>query len=214
SCAGACRRRMKRGHGGERLRKVVTRLRDAVDGLTFRTAFIVGHPGETDDEFAELEEFVSWASFDRVGVFRYSDEESAASHALEGKVDDDVAAERYERLMAMAKRIARDNNRKLVGQELEVLVEGVSDEHELVLMGRHRGQAPEIDGQVYLSGTEMVDAPLSAGQMVRVAITQSSDYDLAGEVLGVVASGPSESRQADPRRVTLRVLSSDNRSLS
>ena len=116
--------------------------------------------------------------------------------------------------MAMAKRIARDNNRKLVGQELEVLVEGVSDEHELVLMGRHRGQAPEIDGQVYLSGTEMLDAPLSAGQMVRVAITQSSDYDLAGEVLGVVASGPSESRQADPRRVTLRVLSSDNRSLS
>ena len=204
-------RRMKRGHGGERLRKVVARLREAVDGLTFRTAFIVGHPGETDAEFDELLEFVRWASFDRVGVFRYSDEESAASHQLEGKVAEDVAARRYEQLMTMAKRIARENNERLVGRTLEVLVEGVSDEHELVLMGRHGGQAPEIDGQVYLSGTEMLEAPLSAGQMVEVAVTQSSDYDLAGEVLGLVGDAP---QGTGPRRVSLRVLSSDNRSLS
>lgn len=205
-------RRMKRGHGGQRLRDVVTRLRDAVEGLTFRTAFIVGHPGETDAEFEELLEFVQWASFDRVGVFRYSDEESAASHALEGKVDDEVAAARYEQLMTMAKRIARENNERLVGRTLEVLVEGVSDEHELVLMGRHGGQAPEIDGQVYLSGTEMLDAPLSAGQLVEVAITQSSDYDLAGEVLRVVDAA--EVQATGSRRVSLRVLSSDNRTLS
>ena len=205
-------RRMKRGHGGERLRKVVSRLREAVDGLTFRTAFIVGHPGETDAEFEELLEFVEWASFDRVGVFRYSDEESAASHALDGKVPDDVAAARYEQLMEMSRRIARENNERLVGQTLEVLVEGVSDEHELVLMGRHRGQAPEIDGQVYLSGTEMLEAPLEAGQMVEVAITQSSDYDLAGEVLCAVHAAPSD--DVGTRRISLRVLSSDNRSLS
>lgn len=205
-------RRMKRGHGGERLRKVVSRLREAVDGLTFRTAFIVGHPGETDAEFEELLEFVEWASFDRVGVFRYSDEESAASHALDGKVPDDVAAARYEQLMEMSRRIARENNERLVGQTLEVLVEGVSDEHELVLMGRHRGQAPEIDGQVYLSGTEMLEAPLEAGQMVEVAITQSSDYDLAGEVLRAVHAAPSD--DVGTRRISLRVLSSDNRSLS
>ena len=84
-------RRMKRGHGGERLRRVVDQLKRKVPGLTFRTAFIVGHPGETDAEFDELCEFVRWAEFDRVGVFRYSDEESAGSFLLEGKVPARVA---------------------------------------------------------------------------------------------------------------------------
>lgn len=201
-------RRMKRGHGGERLRRVVGRLREAIDGLTFRTAFIVGHPGETDEEFAELEDFVAWAEFDRIGVFRYSDEEAAASFHLDGKVSPLVANERHERLMAMAGRIARANNQKLVGRTLEVLVEGVSDEHELVLMGRHGGQAPEIDGQVYLSGTEMLDEPLRAGQLVDVTVTQSSDYDLAGDVLGPARQQPA---RPESRRVALRVLSSNIR---
>ncbi|MEZ4440892.1 MAG: 30S ribosomal protein S12 methylthiotransferase RimO [Polyangiaceae bacterium] len=204
-------RRMRRGHGGERLRGVVSRLRDRVAGLTFRTAFIVGHPGETDAEFEELCEFVTWAEFDRVGVFRYSDEETAPSFALQGKVPEEVAAERHEALMVMAQRIAREKNARLVGQDLEVLVEGISDEHDLVLMGRHQGQAPEIDGQVYLSGTEHLDQPLRAGQLVKVRVTQASDYDVAGEVLTV------EPRLADARaerRVALRVLPSDNRDLS
>jgi ribosomal protein S12 methylthiotransferase len=200
-------RRMKRGHGGDRLRKVVSRLRDRIDDLTFRTAFIVGHPGETADEFDELCDFVAWAEFDRIGVFRYSDEESAPSYALEGKVDEDVAAERHEMLMTMARRIAKEQNARHVGTTMDVLVEGVSDEHELVLMGRHRGQAPEIDGQVYLSGTEMLDAPLEAGDLVQVRISQSSDYDLAGDVLDVRRKAGGE----NDRRVSLRVLASDNR---
>src|SRR5262249_51522607 len=81
--ADAMLRRMRRGHGGERLRRVVTRLKSRIPTLTFRTAFIVGHPGETDAEFKELCDFVEWAEFDRVGVFRYSDEESSASFALD-----------------------------------------------------------------------------------------------------------------------------------
>ena len=82
--ADAMLRRMRRGHGGARLRKLVERLRREVPGLTFRTAFIVGHPGETDEEFRELLDFVKWAEFDRVAAFRYSDEESVASAAMEG----------------------------------------------------------------------------------------------------------------------------------
>jgi ribosomal protein S12 methylthiotransferase len=207
--ADAMLRRMRRGHGGARLRRVVTRLREAIPALTFRTAFIGGHPGETDAEFDELCEFVEWAQFDRVGVFRYSDEESARSFHLEGKVPARTAANRYRRLMALQRRIAHAKNRRLVGQELEVLVEGESDEHEYVLMGRHPGQAPDIDGQVYLSGGEA-----RAGEMRRVRITKASHYDLVGELLDGDADAarpfplePPEER----RRVSLRVMQTDGR---
>ena len=127
---------------------------------------------------------------------------------MEGAVDEKVAAARHRKLMAVQRPISRRKMDALVGRELEVLVEGVSDEHELVLMGRHGGQAPEIDGQVYLSGTEMLDRPLKAGDRVEVAITQSSDYDLAGDVLRILPDDASAAR-----RVSLRVVSSDNRTL-
>ncbi len=201
-------RRMKRGHGGKRLYDLVAELRAKVPSLTFRTAFIVGHPGETAAEFDELCEFVSWAEFERVGVFRYSDEESAASHQLAGKVPRRTAESRYKKLMTMARRISRHKNAALVGRTLEVLIEGQSDEHDAVLMGRHAGQAPEIDGQVYLTGTEQLARLPRPGELVRVRITQASDYDLAGEVVETVA------RRAVPapaRRVALRVLPTDNR---
>ncbi len=202
-------RRMKRGHGGKRLYDLVEQLRGAVPNLTFRTAFIVGHPGETAAEFEELCEFVAWANFDRVGVFRYSDEESCASHALLGKVPKRTAESRYKKLMAMAQRIARERNQALVGKTLDVLVEGESDEHETVVMGRHGGQAPEIDGQVYLTGTENLPELPRAGEMVQVRITQASDYDLAGEVVGM-----SPTERPVSRRVGLRVLPTDNRRLT
>ncbi len=176
--ADAMLRRMRRGHGGDRLRRVVATLRERVPNLVFRTAFIVGHPGETDAEFDELLAFVGWAQFDHVGVFRYSDEESARSFALEGKVPARQSAARHRRLMSLQRKIAHAKNLAHVGRTLEVLVEGSSDEHEYVLMGRHAGQAPGVDGQVYLSGE-----PARAGELRRVAITQASDYDLVGEVL-------------------------------
>lgn len=175
--ADAMLRRMKRGHGIGRQRRVVERLRNAIPGLAFRTAFIVGHPGETDEEFQELCDFVTWAEFDRVGVFRYSDEESAKSFLLEGKVPERVAAKRARSLMALQRKISRKNQKRLVGTDVDVLVEGPSEDHELVMKGRHAGQAPEIDGHVYLSGGEV-----KAGEIRRVTITQASDYDLVGEV--------------------------------
>jgi ribosomal protein S12 methylthiotransferase len=170
-------RRMKRGHGGARLRELVLRLRARIPGLFFRTAFIVGHPGETEQEFEELCEFVRFAEFDRVGVFQYSDEASAHSSTLPDKVQPKTIAARAKKLMSIQRRISKKKNRALVGQELDVLVEGVSEDSELVMMGRHAGQAPEIDGCVYLSGGSALP-----GEFRRVRITQASDYDLVGEL--------------------------------
>jgi ribosomal protein S12 methylthiotransferase len=176
--ADAMLRRMRRGHGGDRLRNLVERLRRDVPGLTFRTAFIVGHPGETDEEFRELLEFVRWAEFDRVAAFRFSDEEGVPSQTMDAKVTEKIASSRYRKLMAAQRPISHAKNQTLVGRTLDVIVEGTSDEHEYVLMGRHAGQAPEIDGQVYLSGGEAMP-----GTLRRVQITQASDYDLVGELL-------------------------------
>jgi ribosomal protein S12 methylthiotransferase len=197
-------RRMRRGHGGARLRKVVSDLRARVPELTFRTAFIVGHPGETDEEFQELCDFVKWAEFDRVGVFRYSDEESARSFSLEGKVPARTAAARHRKLMTLQRKISQKKAEALIGKELTVLVDGPSDEHEFVMMGRHAGQAPDIDGQVYLSGGEA-----QPGELRRVRISQASDYDLVGELIDDDAI-----HLAPPpaKRVRLQVLQTDGRS--
>lgn len=204
-------RRMRRGHGGARLRSLVERLRAQIAGLVFRTAFIVGHPGETEAEFAELAEFVRWAEFDRVGVFRYSDEPSATSFALSDKVKKRVASARAKRIMALQRPISRKKNRALVGRELDVLVEGSSEQSELVMVGRHAGQAPEIDGVVYLSG-----GPVLPGEMRRVRITRATDYDLLGEVIEnerrvapVELTAPNHAlvhHASDGRRVALRVV--------
>jgi ribosomal protein S12 methylthiotransferase len=192
-------RRMKRGHGGDRLRRVVETVRAKIPGVTFRTAFIVGHPGESEADFTELVDFVKWAEFDRVGVFRYSDEESTASETQDAKVKPKDSAARHRKLMAVQRPIARKRNRALIGTRVEVLVDGASEEHEYVLQGRHAGQAPDIDGVVYLSGAEV-----SAGSMVMADISQSADYDLVGEV--VMDEDAMIPVKAKPKkRVSLRV---------
>lgn len=186
-------RRMRRGHGGARLRTVVERMRKSIPNLTFRTAFIIGHPGETDEEFDELVDFIEWARFERVGFFRYSDEETSRSFSLPDKVPARVAQKRYRRIVEVQRKIQHETSAAMVGKELEVLVEGVSDEHEFVLMGRHRGQAPEIDGQVYLSGGEAV-----AGELRKVTVTQASDCDLVGELHEASAQPKKPSRKRLP----------------
>jgi ribosomal protein S12 methylthiotransferase len=209
--ADAMLRRMRRGHGGRRLRDLVVRLRERVPGLVLRTAFIVGHPGETDAEFEELCDFVRWAEIDRVGVFRYSDEDGAASHELDGKVPAATARSRARRLMALQRPISRRKNRALVGQELEVLVEGPDRDAQQVMVGRHAGQAPEIDGQTFLSAPNGV--PLLPGRMLCVRVTQASDYDLVGELVEPPAPRPA-SRPAAPRpATTLLHRASDGRRL-
>jgi ribosomal protein S12 methylthiotransferase len=190
-------KRMRRGHGRDRQRRVVERLRERIRGVTIRTAFIVGHPGETAEDFDELCDFVRWARFEHAVVFRYSDEETCAATELPDKVPPLVSANRWRKIAAIQRRIAREKNASLIGSELEVLVEGPSEEHDLVMKGRHAGQAPEIDGSVYLSEGEA-----RPGQVRRVRITQASDYDLVGDLCDPVA----DRSPRVPGRVSLRLL--------
>jgi ribosomal protein S12 methylthiotransferase len=144
---------------------------------------------------------VRWAEFDRVAAFRYSDEDGVASQAMDAKVPEKIAAARYRKLMALQRPISHAKNLALVGRTLDVIVEGTSDEHEYVMMGRHAGQAPEIDGQVYLSGGEAMP-----GTFRKVEITQASDYDLVGELLEEGALPLARPDASAPRRVSLRVV--------
>ncbi len=171
-------RRMRRGHGGPRLRKVVETLRTRVPNLVFRTAFIVGHPGETEADFEELLEFVRWAEFDRVGVFRYSSEEGTRSHEMGEPVPARVAAARHRKLLSAQRPISKKKLRSLIGQEIEVLIDAPSDESEFLLEGRYFGQAPEIDGKVHLANGEG-----SVGQLRRAIVTHAADYDLVADLL-------------------------------
>lgn len=193
-------RRMRRGHSHARLRRIIERLRDRIPELTMRTAMIVGFPGETDDDFRELCEFVSWARFDRLGVFRYSDEQDAASYALKPKIPARVSYGRARRLMALQRTIARAINRGMIGREIEVLVEGSSEEHGWVMVGRHGGQAPEIDGQVYFTNSDV-----RAGELWRARVVDAADHDVVVEVCGdrPMVDSPTQPK-ASPRR--LRVV--------
>ncbi|MEN9578078.1 MAG: hypothetical protein RJA70_1087 [Pseudomonadota bacterium] len=169
--------RMRRGHGGQRLRDAVLRVRKSIPNVVFRTAFIVGHPGETDAEFEELCEFVRWAEFDRVGVFHYSDEPTSRSFHLPDKVPEELALERAAHLMQIQQEISRRKNEALIGRRVEVLVEGPSEESELVMVGRWQGQAPDIDGQVFISG-----GPVYPGRIYPAEVTDATDYDLMVDV--------------------------------
>lgn len=197
-------RRMRRGHGGPRLRRVVETLRTRVPNLTFRTAFIVGHPGETDEDFNELCEFVRWAEFDRVGVFRYSKEEGTRSHSMEGDVPAKVSAARHRKLMSLQRPISRKKLKAMIGTDIDVLVEGESDESEFLLEGRHKGQAPEIDGKIYLAnGT----AP--RGTIAKARVTAAADYDLVADLHGedgAVPEAPPGSRPRKKNPVRLRTI--------
>jgi ribosomal protein S12 methylthiotransferase len=177
-------KRMKRGAGGDIFLKLIERIRRTIPGVAIRTSMIVGFPGETDQDFEELIQFVQAAQFDRLGVFSYSDEDSSRSFHLDGKVDARTIYNRKRRLMALQRTISRARNRallfKVTGRELPVLVEGPTPDSELVWQARLSTQAPEIDGVCYI--TDPGEAPLRPGEMRRMRITAAHDYDLSGEL--------------------------------
>jgi len=178
--SGSVLKRMKRGSNGDLFLKLIERIRASVPGVAIRTSMIVGFPGETDKDFDELCQFVQAARFERLGVFSYSDEDTSASYHLDGKVDGRTIYNRKRRLMAIQRKISRARNRELVGKELTVLVEGPSEESELLWQARLETQAPEIDGVCYISDPgESMPRP---GQFRRMRITQAHDYDLVGEL--------------------------------
>jgi ribosomal protein S12 methylthiotransferase len=171
-------RSMKRGRDRAFLESLVAKIRARVPGLTLRTSLIAGLPGETAEDFEELKAFVRTMRFERMGCFKYSDEEGTAAFHFPDKVPGPVIERRWREVMALQKRINREQNRQLVGRRLTVLVEGPSPETEHLLVGRHEGQAPEIDGQVYIN-----DGFAYPGEFVTVEVTEAHDYDVVGRIV-------------------------------
>jgi len=179
--------RMKRGSNCEAFLKLLERMRATIPGVALRTSFIVGFPGETEADFEELCRFVKAARFDWMGVFKYSDVDNAESYALDEKVDPETIAARRNRLMAIQKKISRENLRSRYRatkkERFIALVEGPSKENPLVWEARLESMAAEIDGKLYLTDIESPGGRIAEpGDVVRVAIAKSDAYDLIGRV--------------------------------
>jgi ribosomal protein S12 methylthiotransferase len=173
-------RTMRRGGSGEAHLRLLETLRARVPGISVRTTFIVGFPGETDAQFESLCRFVEEAGFDHAGAFTYSEEQGTPAAALADDIPQDVKEARRARLLEIQERQAARRNGSLIGQEVRVLVEGTHEESDLLICGRTEGQAPEIDGRVILT-----DAPraLNAGDFVTARIQEVHGYDLYGAAL-------------------------------
>ena len=171
-------KRMKRGANGDIFLKLIEKIRRTIPGITLRTSFIAGFPGETDQDFDELCQFVEAAQFDRVGVFSYSDEDTSKSFHLDGKVDGKTIERRKRKLMSIQRKISKARNRRLIGKEFSVLVEGPSQETDLLWECRLQSQAPEIDGVTYINDFGEIEP--TPGQIRRFRVTEAHDYDLIG----------------------------------
>src|SRR5690349_15613288 len=173
---------MKRGGNRASLERLIERVRTRVPGITVRTTFITGFPGETEEDFDELMTFVKNIEFDRVGIFTYSDEEGTAAYALPNKVDPKMAKRRRDRLMKEQAKIARRKHQAMMGKTVRVMFEGESNESELLWQGRMETQAPDIDGCVLINDVPEGFVPQS-GQMIDVLITEAQEYDLIGRIV-------------------------------
>ena len=178
--------RMKRGSNADAFLKLLEKIRRAIPGVSIRTSFIVGFPGETEADFRELCDFVRAAEFDWMGVFAYSDEDAAKSFSLEGKIDEKTIASRREKLMSIQKGISARKLRRRIGERAHVMLEGPSKETDLVWEARLEGMAPEIDGKVYVTEfegvTDAVQLP-APGTLATLEATEAKDYDLIGRVV-------------------------------
>jgi ribosomal protein S12 methylthiotransferase len=173
--------RMRRGASGEAFLRLLERIRRTIPGAALRTSFVVGFPGETQEDFRELCDFVRAAEFDWLGVFQYSDQETAESYGLDAKVEAETIARRRDELMAIQKKISARKLRGRVGQRVAAMLEGASRESELVWEARLEGMAPEIDGKVYVTDLGAA-ADAQPGDMVTLEITKAHAYDLEGRV--------------------------------
>ncbi|MDW8361748.1 MAG: 30S ribosomal protein S12 methylthiotransferase RimO [Myxococcales bacterium] len=194
-------RRMRRGRGGDALRRRIERIREALPGSVWRTSFIVGHPGETDADFEELVRLVEWAQFDHVGVFVFSPEEGTPSGVMRDRVPTRVARERQRRLYAVQRAISRRKLAEFVGRTLEVLVDGPSSQSEWLLEGRYWGQAPDVDGTVTLA-----NGTAQPGQIRLARVTAAADHDLVADLLDAEGRSDAPPPAAVRRRVRLRTV--------
>ncbi len=170
-------KRMGRGYDSRDLDRLFARVRSALPDAALRTTVMVGFPGETRADFHELMDFLTKWRFMHLGCFVYSDEEECAAHKLDRKVDSETAEERKTQIMEMQSEISQEINRQFINQTVKVLVEGLSEETDLLLQGRTMFQAPEVDGITYIA-----DGTANTGDICSVKITDSHIYDLVGEI--------------------------------
>ena len=173
---------MKRGGTRESLEKLIRRVREKVPGITIRTTFITGFPGESEEDFEELMAFVKNCEFDNVGVFTYSDEEETAAYDLPNKVDPKIAKQRRARLMKEQAKISKKKNKAKIGKTFKVLFEGLSQESDLLFQGRLEGQAQEIDGYILINDMPEDFEP-KIGEIYNVKISEAHNYDLIGAIV-------------------------------
>jgi ribosomal protein S12 methylthiotransferase len=175
-------KRMKRGGGSDVFLKSIEKMRRLIPDLTLRTSFIVGFPGETEKEFEELCDFVREAQFDWMGAFSYSDQDGARAYDLDKKLSPREIERRRKHLMSIQRQISKKKKKALVGREFDLLLEGESEETDLLLEGRTPMHAPEIDGKVFVNEfPEDVDP--KPGQFYRCEITEAHDYDLVAKII-------------------------------
>lgn len=173
---------MKRGGTRESLERLIARVRECVPGIAIRTTFITGFPGETEEDFEELIQFVQNCRFDNLGVFTYSDEEGTAAYDLPNKVDPKIAKQRRNRLMKEQAKISKQLNRAKIGLTFPVIFEGLSQESDLLFQGRLEGQTQEIDGYILINDMPE-DLDPKIGAIYNVRITEAHEYDLVGEIV-------------------------------
>lgn len=174
-------KRMNRKITGEKILERVSKLRSVNPDIVLRTSIIVGFPGESEEDFQELLAGVKKGRFNHLGIFRYSDEDGTPAFRLKDKVSQETIDKRFDQLHEVQKVIAHELNQKFVGEVLDVVVEGKHEETDLLLKGRHEGQAPDVDGMVIINDSN--DVALSVGDIVKVEITDIHDYDLIGKVV-------------------------------
>jgi ribosomal protein S12 methylthiotransferase len=175
-------KRMKRGAGADIFLKTIEKVRAAVPGIALRTSFIVGFPGESLRDVEILEQFISEARFDWLGVFSYSHEEGSQAYSLTARVPTRTIEARRRRLMKLQQKISRQVKQEWVGRQAVVLAEGESDETPLLWEGRTQFHAPEIDGKVYINDFGDLEQ-LEQGRFYKAQITEAHDYDLVARVM-------------------------------
>jgi len=175
-------KRMKRPVGQFAPRRLVDWIRSKYPELHLRTTFIVGYPGETDEDFADLERFVLEGHFDSVGVFEFSPEDGVEASLLTDQVPQKVKKLRRKRLMLAQQKVLNRKYADIVGKTFDVLIDGVHEETDLLLVGRTRFQAPEVDGSIIINDADVDMQELQAGVLAKVEITECAGYDLIARV--------------------------------
>ena len=171
---------MYRATSKEEIIRTITTLRKEIPDITIRTSLIVGFPGETEQQYSELETFLKEHKLDNVGIFKYSREPGSPAADRDGQISDKVKEKRYDGLMKIQQQVVEKNSTRFVGKKLECIVEGYQPETELLMVARHRGQCPDIDGQIIINDGRKVTA---FGERYQVEITEVAGYDLVGKVI-------------------------------